>query len=416
MTWYRVCLACAVSVALMACTEAKQGVLQPQGPLAGLRYVNLAYGTDGANAVDFRIINFIGDAPNAGAATFRTGGAPYGASTTFLPPHWPVEANRDVHIRVFMNDTLPELVSQVLFDTTCTFAESVNYTFFLYQNEGSQTHRAFVTVDTLPGPAGVAFRAINMAGTSVGALNLDVVAQSAEAPLAGTASFANVAVGATTSYTNFAVSGTLKVTATAPGSRTPILFSNNAPAGEVGTAALNPIAGTAVAGTAITAVIAPPSGIRATQNVTRSTDSAMVETGWTTTIKNRTPPGVRPKISDTTLAPVGHTHRMAVGSVAMIYGATQPEYNGWKTVIQAADTSWTTCLPADPVADLRRSCKAFSLDTLAVNYTSTVRSRFRYRLSSSTAVTPATGTVTYRAYTTPWVLFMIDRKPVRTAP
>lgn len=411
MTWSRIGLACVVSVALVACSEVKQGVLQPIPPLAGLRYVNLVNDT---GAVDFRIINFIGDAPSAGGATFRTSGAQYGIPNTFLPPHWAVEANREVQIRVFMNGTTIAVDSQVVFDTTCTFAENVNYTFFLYRNDGESVAHSLVTVDTLPAPAGVAFRVINLAGAPVGAVDVDVVAQSAVAPLAGTANFANVPVGAVTNYANFAVSGTLKATATAPATRTPFLFANNAPAGVVGTTYINPVAGTLVAGTAISAVIVPPSGMRSTQSVTRSTDSALVETGWTTTTKNRTPPGVRPKIADTTLAPVGNVHRLAVGSIAMMYGATQPEYNGWKTVIQVADA--TTCLPADPVADLRRSCTVLAADTLALNYTSTARSRFRFRLSSTAVATPATGTVTYRAFTTPWVLFMIDRKPSLTAP
>jgi hypothetical protein len=258
MTWYRVCLACAVSVALVACTEAEQGVLQPQGPLAGLRYVNLVNDT---GAVDFRIVNFIGDAPTAGAAAFRTGGQPYGLATNFLPPHWKVEANRDVHVRVFMNGLDPAVSSLVVFDTTCTFAENVNYTFFLYGSARGAAVHAKVTVDTLPAPAGVAFRVINMGAAAV---DVDVVAQSAVAPLAGTASFANVAVGAVTAYTNFAVSGTLMATATAPTTRTPFLYSANAPAGVVGTTTVNPVAGTLVAGTAISAVIVPASVVGST--------------------------------------------------------------------------------------------------------------------------------------------------------
>ena len=207
MTWYRVCLACAVSVALVACKEAEQGVLQPQPALAGLRYVNLVNDT---GAVDFRIVNFIGEAPSAGAAAFRAGGQPYGLATNFLPPHWSVEASREVHIKVFMNGLDPAVSSLVVFDTTCTFTESVNYTFFLYGNARTVGGvHSLVTVDTLPAPAGVAFRVINLGGATVGAVDVDVVAQAVVAPLTGTASFANVAAGAVTAYTNFAVSGSL---------------------------------------------------------------------------------------------------------------------------------------------------------------------------------------------------------------
>jgi hypothetical protein len=246
---------------LAACNKAEQGVLQPQPPLAGLRYVNLVTDT---GAVDFVIVNFVGDAPLTRAATFRTGGAPYGVGTNFLPPHWPVEAGRDVQIRVFMNGTTPAIASQVVFDTTCTFAANLNYTFFLYGNARGAAVHARVTVDTLPAPAGVAFRVINLGGTAVGAVDVDVVAQAVVAPLTGTASFANVAVGAVTAYTNFAVSTTLKATATAPATRTPFLFSANAPAGVRGDTLVNPVAGTNVAGTAISAVIVPASVVGST--------------------------------------------------------------------------------------------------------------------------------------------------------
>lgn len=257
MTWLRIGLACALGVALVGCEKTKQGVLQPQAPLAGLRYVNLVNDT---GAVDFRIVNFIGDAPVAGAAAFRTGGQPYGVATNFLPPHWPVEANRDVEVRVFMNGLDPAVASQVVFDTTMRFTPNVNYTFYLYGSARASGVHAYVSVDTLTAaPAGVAFRVINLGGATVGPVDVDIVDQTATAPLAGTANFANVAAGAKTNYTNFTVSGTLMAVASAPGTRDPFLFTANAPAGTVGTSTLNPIAGTAVAGTAISAVVVPAS-------------------------------------------------------------------------------------------------------------------------------------------------------------
>lgn len=254
-------MACVVSAALVSC-KYEQGVMQPLAPLAGLRYVNVVNDT---GAVDFRIINFIGDAPNAGAATYRTGGAPYGVSTNFLPPHFPVEAGRDVQIRVFMNGTEPSIASLVVFDTTCTFTANVNYTFFLYGSARTAGGvHALVTVDTLPAPAGVAFRVINLGGTTVGAQDVDVVAQTAVAPLTGTANFANVANLGVTAYRNFTVSATLKAVTTAPTTRTPFLYSANAPAGVAGTTTSNPVAGTNVAGSAITAVIVPASVVGST--------------------------------------------------------------------------------------------------------------------------------------------------------
>jgi len=256
MTWYRVCMACAVGVALAAC-KYEQGIQQPLAPLAGLRYVNVVNDT---GAVDFRIVNFVGDAPNAGQADFRTGGMPYGVSTSFLPPHFPVEAGREVQIRVFMNGTEPSIASLVVFDTTCTFTAGVNYTFFLYGSARGAAVHARVTVDTIPTALDtnrVAFRVLHLGGTAVGNVDVDIVPQATVAPLPGTAKFANVAPGALTAYDTAYVNAALKAVTSAPASRTPIVLTANAPAGVVGTTTVNPVAGTLVRRTAITAVIVP---------------------------------------------------------------------------------------------------------------------------------------------------------------
>jgi len=480
MTWSRISLVCMMSVALAACTEEQQGVLQPMPPLAGLRYVNLVNDT---GAVDFRIINFIGDAPNAGAAGYRTGGAPYGVPNTLLPPHWPVEAGRDVHIRVFMNGTTPEIASQVVFDTTCTFSEGANYTFYLYGSARTTNGvHALVTADGPTAPTGVAFRVINFLGT---AQDLDIVARTATQPLGGaTAMFAGVQPGAVTAYTDLAVSTAYKGVLTAAGTRGPFLSAHHVPPGVVGTGTSNPVAGTALAGTAISAVIVPASVAgspapqtgnptsRSARTVVRSNDSVLVMTGYTTTRKNRVAAGVLDttyvvgtpptrvdtiikfrRVADTALAAVGVTHGFAVGDQAVVAGANEAAYNGWHYVMQLADT--TVCLPPDTIRDFRRTCSRLAKDTLRVlvgdtlfaavdtvagvaysgtvpvarSYTSTVYSRYRYRVGAPLPATPATGTVTYRAYPTsgqwapgssnytiPWVLFMIDRKPALTAP
>ena len=467
MTWYRVSLACIMGVALAACHDVKQGVLTPSPARAALRYVNLVPDT---GAVDFRIIDIIGDAPVAGAATFRTGGQPFGVATNYLPPHFPVLVG-ERHIRVFPNSTDPAVASIILLDTTVTFNENVYYTFYLYR--GAPKMQALITVDTLPAPAGVAFRVINLGGTVVGNADVDIIARNATAPLAGTARFANVAPGTVTAYQNLAVSTAAAThyrgVLSAPGSRGSFLVSTFAPEGAVGTTTVNPIAGTAVAGTAISAVIVPPSisgsGAPTSGNptansvnlLTRSTDTVLIQTGYTVTTKNRIQLGVFDttyvihagnatidtiikfrRIADQAATAVGNVHGLAVGDQVNVAGATQPEYNGWHYVMQLADT--TTCLPADTVADVRRSCAVLAADTLRVLigdtapplarfYTSTARSRFRVRIGVTTPVTPATGTITYRKYpagnqpqpglsnyTIPWILYMVDRKPALTGP
>jgi len=257
MTLYRMSMVLIVGVALVACKKVEQGVLEPSPARAAMRYVNLVPDT---GAVDMRIIDIIGDAPVTGAATFRTGGAPYGVSTNFLPPHFPVVAGTR-HIRVFPTSTDPAVASQVVLDTTLTFDEGVYYTFYLYgyARTGSTPHiQAVVTIDNPTAGAGVLYRVLHFAPTGVGAADVDVVTQ-ATTTLTGTATFPNVAVGGQTSYVNVAVGTTMKAVVTAPGTRTPFLFSANAPAGTVGTATVNPIAGSAVASTAISVVLVPRS-------------------------------------------------------------------------------------------------------------------------------------------------------------
>jgi len=474
MTLYRVSLACILGVALAACSEVKQGVLEPSPARAALRYVNLVPDT---GAVDFRIIDIIGDAPVAGAATFRTGGQPYGVATNFLPPHFPVLAGTR-HIRVFPSSMDPAVSSRILLDTTFTFNENVYYTFYLYRGTTGSPPKmqALITVDDQTAPAGVAFRVINLSGT---AADVDIVARNATVPLtATTATFPSVAAtGVPTAYnTSLAVSTSYRGLLSTPGARSTFLVSTYAPEGAVGTATVNPVAGTAVAGTAISAVIVPASvtgsgapvtgnpTLRTANQVTRSRDSVLVQTGYTVTTKNRilrvgidtgrtldTTYALRVplgsgidtiikfrRIADLAATAVGVTHGFAVGDQANVAGATQPEYNGWHYVMQLADS--TTCLPADTVADVRRSCAALAADTLRVLradttpplarfYTSTVRSRFRYRIGVQTPASPATGTVTYRAYpaasqpqpglsnyTIPWIIYLIDRKPALSAP
>ena len=228
--------------------------LTPVPPLAGLRYLNLVNDT---SAVDFRIINLLAYAPNASAASFRTGGSPYGVPADSLPFSLPVEAGVSAHIRVSPNSTDPVVAAQILFDTSLVFTAGANYTFFLYGQARAAHLRALVTVDTLPAPAGAAYRVVNLGGAGVGGTDVYIVAQAAVAPLTGVPTFALVADGAVTGYVNVAVNPAYQAVALAPATQSPFRFFANVPVGSVGTPTVNPIAGSNVAGTGISAVIVP---------------------------------------------------------------------------------------------------------------------------------------------------------------
>jgi hypothetical protein len=124
------------------------------------------------------------------------------------------------------------------------------------------------SVPTLATPTRqIAVRVINLvpatAGTPspAGAVDAWVVPVAATAPLTGTATFANRSFLDASSYAavDTSASAGYKVAVTATGTATPILFQANLPIGVRGTSTVNPIAGSYVAGSAITAVVVPQS-------------------------------------------------------------------------------------------------------------------------------------------------------------
>lgn len=280
MKLFRLCTFVVVVGAAAACGGNTDGTITTLEPLAGLRYVNLVPDTGG---VDFRVIDVVSYAPNQVNAAFRTGGAPYGLATAFMPPHQPVLAGTR-QIRVFMYGTTAAIASQVLLDTTYTFTQGVNYTFYMYgysRPGGNPSVRALITADTVPATLAtnkIAVRLIHLANTiapnAEGLVSAWVVPTAATAPLTGSATFANRMFGEVTGYTVIDTSAAAgyKVAVTATGTATPILFSANMPAGTKGTSSANPIAGTNVAGTSISAVIVPRSvaGSQATSYTTPS--------------------------------------------------------------------------------------------------------------------------------------------------
>lgn len=128
MRLLRLCAFGVIAAAAVACSNDTDGEVVTPDVLAGLRYVNLVADT---GSLDFRVIDIVENAPNQVNATFRTGGAPQGFTTTILPWYQGVEAGAR-HIRVFRNSTDPAVASQVVFDTTYTFVAGQNYTFYLY--------------------------------------------------------------------------------------------------------------------------------------------------------------------------------------------------------------------------------------------------------------------------------------------
>ncbi len=270
MRLLKLCACGVLAVAFAACSRDTSGTIQAPDPVAGLRYINAVPDTGG---LDFRVVDIVANAPNTVNATFRTGGAPYGIPTTYLPPYFAVLAGQR-EIRVFKNNSNPDTASVVLFDTTFTFTQGLNYTMYLYgysRTASTPKLAAQITCDTLPSATPltgkkIAMRVLNLIPTTAGApsptTNVDVwfVAQAATTPFAGTATFTNVGFGGVTPYyLGQDSSSTLKIAATATGTNTPALISTNLQGGTLGTSTADPIPGGGVPGSGFTAILVPQS-------------------------------------------------------------------------------------------------------------------------------------------------------------
>ena len=359
MKLFRAGFALLIAAGVVACSDNTSGSVSVQDPLAGLRYVNLVPDT---GAVDFRVIDVVINAPNQVAATFRTGGSPSGVATTFLPPHAPVLAGTR-HIRVFMNGTTSAVASQVVLDTTYTFDQGFNYTFYMYgytRTGQTPSVRALITKDSVPTLAGGKFglRVLNLAPTLAGnpvgsaatAVDAQVGLETSAVPVPVSAGLpapaANLAFGQITAYAAMDVGGTTAVpyrmAATATGTTSPIMFQAALPVGSTGTSTTNPIAGTAVAGTAITAVIVPrsASGSAAPQSTPSSVSAnidSVVRSNDTVTVWRRITPGNGSTSCNTAVAA-----GVSASDILHVSGLTQPEYNGSHAVVSVtAGTSQT---------------------------------------------------------------------------
>jgi hypothetical protein len=308
----------------------------------------------------------------------------------------------------------------MLWDTTFTFTEGVNYSVIMtgYARTGATPPlQMVITTDDVAAPgAQVSLRVVN-AGAGLG--TIDAYTLTGVEPLPGTALATNQAFGSASGYTTMAP-GKLSAGITGTGATGPFVALALGPAGVAGTPSANPIAGLSVAGSALTAVLVPPSVVGSTapqggrpasrtmQVVERSTDSVTVRTGTVSTLKNRSP--ARP---DSVVGTTGAAPGVAVGDVILVSGTTEAEYNGWHAVLRVGPDS-ISCAPVD-VGDTPQACAA-------TNVIETRHQRFQYRILG-TPTTPATGAPVFRIYTAttadftiPYLLYLADRRPDMTVP
>ena len=343
-----------------------------------------------------------------------------------------IEAGRR-HVRVFLSSTDPAITQQTLVDTTYDFVVDQRYGFYVTGfARASQTPAVRATI--VPAPAATlganqfGIRVLNVAPSFAGAVPTladttvrpDVFVRRINTLPGGTPDAASVAYLGVSSYVALDT-GLYRLEVTATGTTGPAIVQVPLPVGAAGTPTTNPIARSLVPGTVLTALIVPRSVVgskapqggtpssKATEVLTRSNDTVTVQSGSITNLVNR-----GASLSDTTIAKTGTgaTTGVKPGDVVLVSGATEPDYNGWQVVMAVADS--LSCKPTAP-ADTRTKCAA-------ANDTATTRFRFRYRIAAAPA-SPATGTASYRIYTTttadftlPYVSFVVDRRPPDTTP
>jgi len=256
-------------------------------PHAAVRWVNAVPDT---MDMDYRIVDVVTNA-NEASIKYRGNSGAYRA----LPPG-------NHRIRVFPAATTaacngPDVVSQVLLDTTFTFDANHYYTVVHagYMKTGATPHqRLIITDDVFPTAAAGTFslRVMNALPSAADVFATRGVATGGA--VTGAAAFTNVAAGATSDYKSLATapatdSASYRVTATAAGTTTPLLADGLLPvgagafAGSSSVPPLDPIGGAQQEGSAMTTILTPP-GVAYTLTSSGS-DPKCAAAGVTTVVK-----------------------------------------------------------------------------------------------------------------------------------
>jgi hypothetical protein len=255
MISFRSWAVCATVVAALGC-EKEATFTEPLPDFAAIHFVNAVPDT---MQQDFRVVDIVS---NAGLfdANFR-------GTNMFYQG---IESGSRT-LRVFLSSADPTIAQQVLQESPLSLTTGTGYTYIHagFARTGSTPGRTAILIqDTPPTPATsqIGFRIINVAAglgpVDVWVRQRPVNATTADS-LPDTRTVANLAFGAASAYAVFGrdsvAADTSRIVFTAAGTKTPVLASIVAPAGVAGTATADPIAGSRVAQTVLTAVLVPRS-------------------------------------------------------------------------------------------------------------------------------------------------------------
>jgi hypothetical protein len=244
-----------VAIAIVSACDAPQAVFETvTPPTAGVRFINAVPDTQ---ALDFRFVDIPENSAHW-AVAFRNNPITTSCVTgSNLIQYKPARAG-ERQFRIFLNDTLQDAASQVIKDTTVTLEAGKQYTALLWgyaRTGATPAMRLTFMEDNPPDPgAQVAVRVINASGTAYD-VSQYVPSNSAN-NVPATATWSNVGPLSMTDYVMVAP-GSIRFHTRAAGGAT-LVADALALRGEAPAAAgFDPMPGTTVAGSAITAIIFP---------------------------------------------------------------------------------------------------------------------------------------------------------------
>src|SRR5689334_2974820 len=141
-------------------------------PTAGVRFINAVPDTGGSGGLDFRFVDLVEDNAQF-RITFRNSPATSGGVTAAATVQFKPARVGQRHFRIFLDDTLQNVASVVLKDSTLTLEEGKNYTVLMWGNArstGADRMRLSVIEENVADPGqNVALRVIN---TTNGAIDV----------------------------------------------------------------------------------------------------------------------------------------------------------------------------------------------------------------------------------------------------
>jgi hypothetical protein len=267
-------VACLAVGALSACGNLDQVENTGIAPTGGVRFINAVPDTGGANGLDFRFVDSVENNAHY-AITFRnsivtSGGVP--ASTQI---EYKATKAGQRHFRIFLDDPTPAIAQTVLVDSTMTVEANHRYTVLLWGNaRGGANPMKLTIIDETYDPGNqIGLRVINTTGSAI-----DVREYSATGSMPAAATWASVPPMSISSYINVAPDK-IKYNVQPAGGGTALFSDAQAlvgiPNGSYANGCFVGIdcdatPGTTAAGSAVTAIVFPPSvsGSKAPQTST----------------------------------------------------------------------------------------------------------------------------------------------------